>query len=73
VERPAEAIEIFTRAVAAGRATASDRYRFARLLIEQGQPEAAEAELDAIIAGPAFPEVEAARSARAELSASDEG
>ncbi len=64
----AEAVESFTRAVAKGSASPADRYRLAKLLIEQGHSDAAKNELEAIVAGPAFPEVEAARAALAKLS-----
>jgi len=63
-----EAAESFTRAVAKGSAAAADRYRFAKILIELGRPDAAKSELEAIVAIPAFPEADAARALLAELS-----
>lgn len=62
-----EAADAYARAVALGGATASDRYRFAKLLIELGRSGSAKRELEAIIDAPGFPEAEAARATLAGL------
>ncbi len=70
LEAPQEAVEAYARAVVQGGASPAERYRYARLLIGLDRRDAAKRELEAIVAGPAFPDLAAARKALAELSES---
>jgi tetratricopeptide (TPR) repeat protein len=71
LDAPQDAVEAYARAVVQGGASPAERYRYAKLLIGLDRRDPAKRELEALVAGPAFPELEAARATLAELAADE--